>query len=122
MVTDIDEIIQDIESKARGRTRYEGQEPYRDEVLVAEIKRLRELCDKAAVSLDGRPHVHSPGIKGLTNCDHCELVEKLRQAAGQAGTCPTCHGKGVDPKADFRSWADDCPTCKGTGQDERESQ
>lgn len=37
-----DEAIAIVESKARGRTRYEGQEPFVDEVLVAEIRKLRE--------------------------------------------------------------------------------
>lgn len=37
-----DEAIRIVKSKAEGRTRYEGQEPFLDEVLVAEIERLRE--------------------------------------------------------------------------------
>ena len=37
----VDEAITIINSKAAGRTRYAGQEPYLDEVLVAEIERLR---------------------------------------------------------------------------------
>lgn len=36
-----DEAIAIVNSKASGRTRYAGQEPYIDEVLVAEIERLR---------------------------------------------------------------------------------
>ncbi len=35
------EAIEIVRSKARGRTRYEGQEPFLDEVLVDEIERLR---------------------------------------------------------------------------------
>lgn len=38
----IDEIIRLVKSKASGRTRFEGQEPYWDEALVEEIERLRE--------------------------------------------------------------------------------
>ncbi|KKM39532.1 hypothetical protein LCGC14_1564380 [marine sediment metagenome] len=44
----LDESISDVRSKARGRTRYEGQEPFRDEVLVAEINRLREALVEIA--------------------------------------------------------------------------
>jgi hypothetical protein len=46
----VDEIIKQVNIKASGRTRYEGQEPFWDEVLVAEIERLRaeneDLLDK----------------------------------------------------------------------------
>lgn len=37
----VDEIIKQVRIKASGRTRYEGQEPFWDEVLVEEIERLR---------------------------------------------------------------------------------
>ena len=37
-----DEAIAIVKQKANGRTRYEGQDPFLDEVLVAEIERLRE--------------------------------------------------------------------------------
>ena len=36
-----DQAIAIVESRARGRTRYVGQEPFVDEVLVTEIERLR---------------------------------------------------------------------------------
>jgi hypothetical protein len=39
---DIDEAISVVNAKARGRTRFEGQKPFIDEVLVAEIERLRK--------------------------------------------------------------------------------
>jgi len=38
----IDEIIKEVDSKAMGRTRWEGQEPRWDEAMVAEIRRLRK--------------------------------------------------------------------------------
>lgn len=38
----VDDVLRDYESISRGRTRYAGQEPRDDELLVAEIKRLRE--------------------------------------------------------------------------------
>lgn len=46
----VDEIIAEIKSRANGRTRHEGQQPFWDEVLVAEIEDLRrqltELADR----------------------------------------------------------------------------
>lgn len=42
---DIETIIAEIKAKAEGRTRYEGQPPYWDELLVAEILRLRSHCE-----------------------------------------------------------------------------
>lgn len=52
----VDKIIATINTKASGRTRYEGQEPFWDEVLVAEIERLRKavvtLRDYASVTFD----------------------------------------------------------------------
>jgi hypothetical protein len=38
----LDEILADVEKRRMGRTRYEGQEPYRDEVMADEIERLRK--------------------------------------------------------------------------------
>jgi len=37
-----DEAIRIVRQKANCRTRYEGQEPFLDEVLVGEIERLRQ--------------------------------------------------------------------------------
>lgn len=42
-----DEAIAIVKSKTNGRTRYEGQEPFLDEVLVGEIERLRNMLGKA---------------------------------------------------------------------------
>lgn len=39
----IDEAIAVVKQIALGRTRYDGQEPFVDEVLVAEIERLRKI-------------------------------------------------------------------------------
>lgn len=39
---DIDEIIRQVHAKAAGRTRYVGQQPHWDELLVEEVERLRE--------------------------------------------------------------------------------
>ena len=41
-----DEAIAIVNCKANGRTRYEGQEPYLDEVLAAEIIRLQKLLNE----------------------------------------------------------------------------
>lgn len=53
----IDKAIADVRSKANGRTRYEGQEPRIDEVLVAEIDRLRgrlgNVIERCEIIADG---------------------------------------------------------------------
>lgn len=38
----VDEIIHSVQAMAKGRTRYEGQKPYNDEILVEEILNLRK--------------------------------------------------------------------------------
>ena len=50
----IDDLLADIDLKAKGRTRYKGQTPYRDETLAAEIRRLRGDLDEANRELDAR--------------------------------------------------------------------
>lgn len=50
-------IIADVRSKAQGRTRYEGQPPYVDEVLVGEIDRLRDLLRGFRANYNS-PHWH----------------------------------------------------------------
>ncbi len=42
------EAVTIVRSKARGRTRWEGQEPFLDEVLVEEIERLWVILDALA--------------------------------------------------------------------------
>lgn len=37
-----EEAIKIVKEKSQGRTRWEGQEPFLDEVLVEEIERLRD--------------------------------------------------------------------------------
>lgn len=39
------EAINLTRSRAEGRTRYEGQDPRVDELLLAEIERLGRVCD-----------------------------------------------------------------------------
>ena len=51
-----DEAIRIVESKAKGHTRYEGQEDFLDEVLVDEIKRLQEIIANCYNYLDGCSH------------------------------------------------------------------
>lgn len=52
------QIISDVRSKARGRTRYEGRPPYVDEVLVGEIDRLRDLLRGLRANYNS-PHWHA---------------------------------------------------------------
>lgn len=42
-ITVVDEAIAYVKSVANGRTRYMGQTPFWDELLVAEIERLRNV-------------------------------------------------------------------------------
>lgn len=42
----VDEAIQIVKQKANARTRYFGQEPFIDEVLVLEIERLRKELER----------------------------------------------------------------------------
>lgn len=52
-MTDIEQVLSRVRSKAKGRTRYEGQTPYDDEVMLAEIMRLRqELAEARAKALE----------------------------------------------------------------------
>lgn len=55
-----DEAIAIVMSRARGRTRYEGQEPFVDEILVAEIIRLRD-CLIGEGQITVRPSDPQPG-------------------------------------------------------------
>lgn len=43
-----DEAIKIVKAKSRGRTRYTRQAPFLDEVLVAEIERLRKKFDETS--------------------------------------------------------------------------
>lgn len=45
-LTELDAWIELVNVKASGRTRYEGQKPYSDELAVAEIEYLREQNGK----------------------------------------------------------------------------
>ena len=45
-----DEALSIVDAKAAGRTRFAGMEPYVDEVLAAEVRRLRnELAARTAL-------------------------------------------------------------------------
>jgi hypothetical protein len=44
-IRNVEDAIKLTNSKANGRTRYVGQEPFADELLVAEIERLRKLLE-----------------------------------------------------------------------------
>ena len=52
----VDEAIAIVKTKSAGRTRYEGQPDYLDEVLVTEIERLRD-------QLAAERHAHEATIK-----------------------------------------------------------
>ena len=52
---EVDAAIERVCAKASGRTRYAGLEPFDDEVLLWEIKRLRQRCGE----LELREHLKS---------------------------------------------------------------
>lgn len=82
-----DEAIRIVDlKKLKGRTRYEGQEDFLDEVLVAEIKRLRNIVgttlfyrDEIIIMFDC-PRCNHPYKLSDTNsidtwcCDECEIT------------------------------------------------
>lgn len=45
MTRTVDEALQDALQRFEGRTRYLGQEPRDDELIVAELQRLRTECE-----------------------------------------------------------------------------
>lgn len=47
----VDDVLRDYEVIFSGRTRYAGQEPRDDELLVAEIKRLRAAIAAAGIKI-----------------------------------------------------------------------
>lgn len=54
------EAIAAVKSRAEGRTRYDGQEPFLDEVLVGEIERLRRKLKETRDAFRYQEHIHSP--------------------------------------------------------------
>lgn len=48
-----DAVIAEVKSKSRGRTRYAGQAPFNDEILVAEIERLRAALTRIRECMGG---------------------------------------------------------------------
>lgn len=59
-----DEAIRIVKSKSNGRTRYENQEPFLDEVLVAEIERLRAIVDQLPTDAEGTVYPPPKALKG----------------------------------------------------------
>ena len=81
----VDEAIALVHSKAQGRTRYAGQEPYIDEVLVREIERLRAIVDDSAcdpeAEAEARLIAAAPDL--LAACKHCLMfVQREEEIRG----------------------------------------
>ena len=76
----INYVIAQTKSKSRGRTRYDGQAPYWDEMMVAEIERLRETLLVIRLVCAGALH-ETP-----TKPDeyYREIIEGARHAAAEA--------------------------------------
>jgi hypothetical protein len=64
------EAVAIVKSKANGRTRYEGQKPFLDEVLVAEIERL----EKEIESL--RHNIESGSIEYISDKSYYNYSEQ----------------------------------------------
>lgn len=70
---DVEEAIRIVRDKSSGRTRWEGQEPYLDEVLVEEVLRLRGALRYAEGYLeDLRKKVQIPA-RVSTFCGKCGM-------------------------------------------------
>lgn len=90
--SDIEPVLARVRSKSSGRTRYEGQQPYDDEVMLAEIEALRtELKRQNEVAMSGvlkwaedltfeeKANLHAADAK--TAWAECEALRKeLEQA------------------------------------------
>lgn len=48
----VDEALKEVETLGRGRTRFQGQHVFRDEVLATEVLRLREVERELREELD----------------------------------------------------------------------
>lgn len=93
------EAIRIVKRKTQGHTRYEGQEPFLDEVLVEEIERLRaenqrleaqaladgwyercEGCERVWHLDDGR--LYNEGASKLFQCNECSERAAEQAAKG----------------------------------------
>lgn len=92
-----DEALAIVASKAAGRTRYEGQESFPDEILAAEVRRLRgvivSLCEDAADQLSAKYSLR-----------HLYQSERRHYETGMAEINEYLHSvgartKAADPKA-----------------------
>lgn len=72
-----DEAIKTVNSWANGRTRYEGQRPFIDEVLVTEIERLRAECGEYETTL----HAAEDRVKKLQEqlASGLNMLNKLKR-------------------------------------------
>ena len=73
-----DQAIQIVASKVRGRTRFEGQEPFLDEVLVGEIERLRTVLGECEEYFDQRADADHNGVSFIAN-DEMRLLTEIRE-------------------------------------------
>ena len=53
MTRTVDDVIADWTLRQSGRTRYEGQEPRDDELMLAEVMRLRRQLEQVIQTADG---------------------------------------------------------------------
>lgn len=104
------EAIKIVKEKAAGRTRYAGQAEYVDEVLVAEIERLRETLKLSDSNLDGALKANA-GYQGQVAELREELIDILDSAMRQG--CALI-GEHDHLNSDRWGWYDTC--CLSTWQ------
>lgn len=113
-----DEALSIVDTKAAGRTRFDGMEPYADEVLAAEVRRLRERMPRwewdqlgervwrLFVVVPDIPRVfignafeYSDGTADWRHADHTIITfaDNIEEAKRQLLEC--VQTKAADPKA-----------------------
>jgi galactokinase len=78
----VDEAIAAVKLAASGRTRFEGDEPWRDEILVAEIERLNQGWHEADIQIL-KTGLDRANLRSLNT----ELVEALSDTLRMLEAC-----------------------------------
>jgi len=87
MTRTVDDALRDHYSRAAGRTRYEGQEPRDDELMAAEIDRLRlsagetRLCVVCGKEVDAKTYKRGDVVKECAASPACTLDITQQEAA-----------------------------------------
>jgi len=76
-MSDLETVLAEVRSKAKARTRYESQFPYYDEIMLAEIERLRGIIDRGCNAIADAVNV-SGGDKKRINA----VQRRMRKEMG----------------------------------------